>query len=82
MKVDPNEPMFPAMDMNNYHGVDRLELRYSGLDIRTHMAIEFTKALMSNSVVTENTRNDTIYECVNMGVFAADELIKQLNTEQ
>lgn len=51
------------------------------IDIRTHMAIEFTKSLLSNSNLNteEQYATNQIYETITiMGISYADELIKQL----
>jgi len=46
MKTNPNDLAYPAMDMNSYQGIDRLELRHNGMTKRELMAIEFTKTLL------------------------------------
>ena len=47
------------------------------LDLRTHMAIEFTKAIVATGAsIKPNTSNEII--CL-AGITLADELIKQLN---
>lgn len=77
--TNPNEPINAAMDNNNYQGVDRMELRYEGLTKREHMAIEFTKAILSTGTALKpGTSNETI--CLT-ALSIADELIKQLNNE-
>lgn len=76
MKLNPNEPI------NALPPDVAISECFAGLTKREHMAIEFTKALLSNPSLTFNGEKQTIYNAVKDGVFAADELVKHLNTEQ
>jgi len=52
---------------------------YQGLSIREHMAIEFTKAMVSFGGTMNGHDVETT---VRRGIAIADELIKQLNNEK
>ena len=71
MECNPNEPIDTVCS-------DRLgQTIYFGLTKREHMAIEFTKAILTaGNSLKPNTSNETI--CI-AGITLADELIKQLN---
>lgn len=52
-----------------------------GLTKREHMAIEFTKALLTGRLIGD-LNNDTIHFICKDAISISEELIKQLNAEQ
>jgi hypothetical protein len=72
----PNEPAFPAMDMNTYQGVDRLELRFEGLTKREYIAAQALKGLLSQQSTISYANPEKI---VSDALIYADTLIRQLN---
>ena len=52
---------------------------YQGLSIREHMAIEFTKALLSNSNMIFGSSDDQCSDAINQAIWCEDNLIKKLN---
>ncbi len=73
MKVNPYEPIATVISEQLGQTI------YNGLDIRTHMAIEFTKALIPTFPKVNG--NVVSSHVVKKAIEVADELIKQLNQE-
>lgn len=75
MECNPNEPIDTVCS-------DTLgQTIYFGLTKREHMAIEFTKAMLSNNngVYNFKSEDNEIKFCSTIAIKTADELIKQLN---
>jgi len=75
-----NRPAYPAMDMNSYLGVDRLELRYEGITKRELIAAMAMQGILSNS--SHGIENDVHEDASDRAVRYADELLKQLESDK
>lgn len=71
--IQPNEPIATVISEQLGQTI------YNGLDMRTHMAIEFAKALLSNSTIVYEHDTSTQIWVAQHAIHQADELIKQLN---
>lgn len=93
MATKGNEPITPCMytkigdGENDYQPLKDgqktgWEIKFGGLTKREHMAIEFTKAVLSNNEGIYNFRSEEteVKFCTRIGIKVADELIKQLNS--
>lgn len=75
MNNDYNQPAFPAMDMNQNMGIDRLELRYKGMTKRELIAAMAMQGMLANgNLETWMDLNEIPKESLKR----ADELLKQL----
>lgn len=75
MKADPTRPI---------NVVPNGGCLSNGIDLLTHMSIEFTKALLSNPSITDTQfcSLDHFTAVAGDGIQTAKELIKQLNEEK
>lgn len=77
-----DQPAFPAMDMNQHQGVDRLELRHEGLTKREYFAAMAMQTLVTSQIVADRDGryDETNWkEVVAMNAIEfADELLRQL----
>ena len=73
-----NPQAFPAMDMNNYNGVDVMELRYEGMSLRDYFAAKIISGLYASGKVT-----DTMEKISYQAYRTADAMLKarMLNNE-
>lgn len=74
------QPAFPAMDMNSYQGIDRLELRHEGLSKREYATIKILAGLVSEyDFDAENfERKDYVSEAIQL----SNEMFDQLDNEE
>jgi len=75
--TNSEQSAFPAMDMNNNLGIDRLELRYEGLTKREYFAVMAMQGLLSADAKYGN-RTDDRESLAKDAIAHADELLKQL----
>lgn len=73
MTIDPSDSAFPI-----YKGPDNYSA--CGMNLRTYLAAEMMKALLSNSAMIDTGTDDTLKWASAKAVKAADTLITELNT--
>lgn len=71
------KPAYPAMDMNSYHGIDRLELRHEGLTKREVFAMAAMQGILANPSWKDQGNTPWI---AGVAIVYADELLKQLES--
>lgn len=75
MTTEPNDLAYPAMDLNSYAGVERMELRHNGLTKREYFAgLAMQGILSGRSYYVLNDRTKAEY-----AIIMADLLIEELN---
>lgn len=76
-----HEAAYPMVDMNSYYGVDRLEMRQSGMTIREAFAMAAMQGLLANEQIAGSSSVSRKF-IATRAVRFADAVLEELESEK